>query len=240
MDRSLVGYSPWGHKRVRHDRATEQQLLGDVSGCLAVTFKTYLTTITDAQEAARNYRELPSVSTQPSPAALAYVTVEWEQRPATDTAETGVARSSHFITLKVWVTSSAIPTRDGSAPPAASYLNTRLPIPTLLTPGDHKSLSPFLSFRECYVNGISLWLKHFFSDVDHFLQSLLNLFLNIGLFLFYVLVVWPRGTWDLSSLTWDRTRTPSIGRQSINHWTPRKSPVRGFFRSLLFIYFHSA
>ena len=24
--RSLVGYSPWGHKRVRHDLATEQQL----------------------------------------------------------------------------------------------------------------------------------------------------------------------------------------------------------------------
>ena len=23
--RSLVGYSPWGHKRVRHDLATEQQ-----------------------------------------------------------------------------------------------------------------------------------------------------------------------------------------------------------------------
>ena len=27
---------------------------------------------------------------------------------------------------------------------------------------------------------------------------------------------------DLSSLTRDRTRTPSIGRQSLNHWTARE------------------
>ena len=50
--RSLVGYSLRGHKRVRHDQATKQQLLVDVSGCLAVIFKTYLKMITDAQEAA--------------------------------------------------------------------------------------------------------------------------------------------------------------------------------------------
>ena len=28
--------------------------------------------------------------------------------------------------------------------------------------------------------------------------------------------------WDLSSLTRDRTHTPCIGRQSLNHWTTRE------------------
>ena len=32
------------------------------------------------------------------------------------------------------------------------------------------------------------------------------------LLLFYVLVFWPQGMWDLSSLTRDRTHTPCIGR----------------------------
>ena len=35
------------------------------------------------------------------------------------------------------------------------------------------------------------------------------------LLLFYVLVLWPRGMWDLSSLTRDRTRTPCVGRWSL-------------------------
>ena len=45
------------------------------------------------------------------------------------------------------------------------------------------------------------------------------------LLLFYVLVFWPRGMWDLSSPTRDRTRTPCIGRQSLNHWTAREVPI---------------
>ena len=42
------------------------------------------------------------------------------------------------------------------------------------------------------------------------------------LLLFYVLVFWPRGIWDLSSPTRDRTHTPCIGRQSLNQWTARE------------------
>ena len=34
----------------------------------------------------------------------------------------------------------------------------------------------------------TLWLKIFFSEVDHFLRSLLNWLLNVVLFLFYVLI----------------------------------------------------
>ena len=42
------------------------------------------------------------------------------------------------------------------------------------------------------------------------------------LLLFYVLVFWLRGMWDLSSPTRGRTHTPYIGRQSLNHWTARE------------------
>ena len=45
------------------------------------------------------------------------------------------------------------------------------------------------------------------------------------LFLFSFLVFWPQGMWDLSSLTRDRTHGPSIGKWSLNHWTPRKVPL---------------
>ena len=42
--------------------------------------------------------------------------------------------------------------------------------------------------------------------------------------LFYVLVFWPPGMWDVISLTRDTTHTPCIGRRSLNHWTAREVP----------------
>ena len=54
-----------------------------------------------------------------------------------------------------------------------------------------------------------------------FLKFLLNVTI---LLLFYVLVFWPRGMWDLSSLTRDWTRSRCIGRRSLNHWTAREVP----------------
>ena len=42
------------------------------------------------------------------------------------------------------------------------------------------------------------------------------------LLLFYVMVFWPRGMWDLSPPTRDQTQTPCIDRQSLNHWTVNK------------------
>ena len=36
---------------------------------------------------------------------------------------------------------------------------------------------------------------------------------------------WPRGMWDLSSLTRDQTHTPCIGSRSLNHWTAREVPT---------------
>ena len=40
---------------------------------------------------------------------------------------------------------------------------------------------------------------------------------------------------DLSSLTKDRTRTPCIGRRSLNHWTAREVPVFAFLEPLPFV-----
>ena len=48
------------------------------------------------------------------------------------------------------------------------------------------------------------------------------------LLLFYVLIFWPRGMWDLRSLTRDQTYTPCIGRQNLNPWTAREVPIYTF------------
>ena len=53
-------------------------------------------------------------------------------------------------------------------------------------------------------------------------------FVTILLLLLYVLVFWLRGMWDLNSPTQDGTRTPCAGRQSLNHWTTREVPGKGF------------
>ena len=50
-----------------------------------------------------------------------------------------------------------------------------------------------------------------------------SLFVTI-LLLFCVLVFWPRGMWNLSSLTRGRSCTPCIGRWSVNYWTSREVP----------------
>ena len=44
--------------------------------------------------------------------------------------------------------------------------------------------------------------------------SILKVFIEFVtiLLLLYVLIFWPQGMWDLSSLTRDQTHTPCIGR----------------------------
>ena len=44
------------------------------------------------------------------------------------------------------------------------------------------------------------------------------------MFPFYILFFWPRGMRDLSSPGRHQTRTPCIGRQSLNHWIARDVP----------------
>ena len=54
------------------------------------------------------------------------------------------------------------------------------------------------------------------------------------LLLFYILVFWPPGMYNLSSLTRDWTHKPCSRRWSLNHWITREVPVclaNGFFLS---------
>ena len=41
----------------------------------------------------------------------------------------------------------------------------------------------------------------------------------------FIFFFWPRGLWDLSSLTRDRTCTPALEAWSLNHWTAREVPM---------------
>ena len=62
------------------------------------------------------------------------------------------------------------------------------------------------------------------------------------LLLFYVLVFWPQVMWDLSSRTRDQTRTPCIGRWSLNHWTTREVPIFKYIkctRKRVFSYYNN-
>ena len=63
-------------------------------------------------------------------------------------------------------------------------------------------------------------LRFFFFLHKPFLRLCLICY-NIA-FIFYILVSQPRGMWDLSFLTRDRTYIPCTGRLSLNHWTSRE------------------
>ena len=57
--------------------------------------------------------------------------------------------------------------------------------------------------------------------MDHFLKPLLNLLQHC---LFYILVFWLQGMWDLTSSNRDRTHTPCSGGLSRKHWSTREVP----------------
>ena len=66
--------------------------------------------------------------------------------------------------------------------------------------------------------------------MDHFFKVVIEI---VTIFLiFYVLFLWPRGIWDLSSLTRDGIHIPFVVRQSLNPWTTREVP---WFSEFLFI-----
>ena len=56
--------------------------------------------------------------------------------------------------------------------------------------------------------------------------SILKVFIKfvMALLLFYALVFWPQGMWDLSCPINDQTCTTCIRRRSLNHWTTREVP----------------
>ena len=88
-------------------------------------------------------------------------------------------------------------------------------------------LSFFLSGLYKVSPNFSSFFFFLFFDVGHSLKVFIE-FVTV-LLLFYVLVFWPRGMWDLSSLTRDWTCPPCIGRRSLNCWTPKEVPLVSLF-----------
>ena len=68
--------------------------------------------------------------------------------------------------------------------------------------------------------------RHFFFNNFLLWTIFFNIFIGFVtiLLLFYVLVFWREGMWDLSSPTRDQTCTLCLGRPSFNHWTTREVP----------------
>ena len=65
---------------------------------------------------------------------------------------------------------------------------------------------------------------HILIELRFFLWTIFKVFIKFStvLFLFYILVFWPQGMWDLGSPARDWTCTPCIGRWSLNHQTARE------------------
>ena len=74
---------------------------------------------------------------------------------------------------------------------------------------------------------LTFFLKDFF-----LMWAIFKVFIEFVtiLLLFYVLVFWPWGTWDLNFLLRDRTHTPCSGRWSLTTRLPGKSPCFPNFR----------
>ena len=79
------------------------------------------------------------------------------------------------------------------------------------------------------------FFKIFFFYVDLFFHVFIvfyNTILQCNitiLLLFYVLVFWTPGMWDLSLPTRGRTQVPCLGRRILNHWITREAPYSLFF-----------
>ena len=97
-----------------------------------------------------------------------------------------------------------------------------------------------VSFISAYLTNMTfnqtthLFLVCLFFKVFFLMWTIFKVFIEFVtiLLLLYVLVFWPRGMWDLSSPTRDRTRTSCIGRRSLNHWTAREVPENSFVKEV--------
>ena len=88
-----------------------------------------------------------------------------------------------------------------------------------------KLFTPDTSFSntlECISKQVCFFVFLRFVDVEVFIEFVTTLFLLYGL------VFWPRGMWDLSFPTRDRTHTSCIRKWSLNHRTTRKVPPSSF------------
>ena len=94
------------------------------------------------------------------------------------------------------------------------------------------------SYDRCIFNFFKKTMNVFFLrffNMDHLFKIFFE-FVTI-LVLFYALVFWPHGLWDLSSPTRAWTYTHCTGRQSLNHWTSGKSPCEfNFLRNCQIVF----
>ena len=89
--------------------------------------------------------------------------------------------------------------------------------------------SPFSDRSVHLAHGATTTMVHFqsllFVQNDFFFFTVLNvywIFYNIASA--WCFVFWPKGMWDLCSLTRDWTCNPCIGRWSLNHWRTGEVP----------------
>ena len=106
-----------------------------------------------------------------------------------------------------------------SCPPPGDLPNPRLPhCGWILYCLSHQGRKPQYSKIYLIFHFLKIFLKWaIFKVFTEFITKLL---------LFSVLVFWPQGMWDLSSLTKDGAHTPCIRRWSISYWTAGEVPPR--------------
>ena len=95
---------------------------------------------------------------------------------------------------------------------------------------DITPILPLLS-RNCFLS-VSHSSSFFFFFWCGYFKSLYWICNNI---LFYVLVFWPQGMWDLSFLTRDQNCTHCIGGWSLNHWVTWEVPLLFLFKGTSYI-----
>ena len=78
------------------------------------------------------------------------------------------------------------------------------------------------------LNKIAPNVEFFFKDFFFLMWTIFKVFIEFAtmLLLFYILVLWLRGMWDLSSPTRDRTRTPAMEGEVLSTGPPRRSQVK--------------
>ena len=71
----------------------------------------------------------------------------------------------------------------------------------------------------------------FFFNIFFLMWTIVKVFIEFVtiLLLFCILVLWPQGMWDLTSLIRDRIYVPYIGKQSLHQWTTREVPTHWQF-----------
>ena len=89
------------------------------------------------------------------------------------------------------------------------------------------------SIREHVMLAVSPFRNIIFFSFKYFflMWTVFKVFIELLQYCFcFIFCFWPRGTWDLGSLSTGQTCSPCIGRQSPNHWMPGKSPEQLHFK----------